>query len=76
MCRRERARGERPPPNLAPGPQGSGALLFSDTRDVPHAKGAKVAKEMVWESLSTRLHLRIGETSARLWLVAPLRRFH
>jgi hypothetical protein len=26
----ERARGERPPPNLAPEPQGSGALLFLD----------------------------------------------
>ena len=26
--RRERARGERPPPNLAPEPQGSGALFF------------------------------------------------
>jgi hypothetical protein len=26
--RRERARGERPPPNLAPEPQGSGALFL------------------------------------------------
>ncbi len=32
MCRRERARGERPPPNLAPGPQGLGALFFFASR--------------------------------------------
>jgi hypothetical protein len=31
--RRERVRGEHPPPNLAPEPQGSGALFFYGTSD-------------------------------------------
>jgi len=37
----ERARGERPPPNLAPEPQGSGALFFCRwSTEPPRGPGA------------------------------------
>ncbi len=73
VCRWERARGERPPPNLAPEPQGSGALLFFETDEVLNLGLCRLPPRgmpgLVPVFLSSRLKFRI-------WNSGKLRSHH
>src|SRR5471032_1725932 len=74
VCVRERARGERPPPNLAPGPQGSGALffLFSADREAGRKQSAEARVQRAKAEASKRRRTLLLAFGSRQAHVGPL----